>query len=155
MLGVPEQALGVLHEAIEPVLAHGAVMDKGRALLLTARCQMAVAGFKPNGQGQAGNSLNPFHPPSLLNTDPYLIVSHDSSFPTDLHLVVLAIDSLNEAAGYFSKLSCKERLRDVHYLQAQLHHALGQTSQCNKSAMLFRLLDQELQSPAPPVSMRL
>uniref|UniRef100_A0A3B4XQS4 Anaphase-promoting complex subunit 5 n=1 Tax=Seriola lalandi dorsalis TaxID=1841481 RepID=A0A3B4XQS4_SERLL len=121
MLGVPEQALSVLHEAIEPVLAHGAVMDKGRALLLTARCQMAVAGFRPNGQGQA----------------------------------VLAVDTLNEAAAYFSKLNCKERLRDVHYLQAQLHRSLGQTSQCNKSAMLFRLLDQELQSPAPPVSMRL
>lgn len=59
MLGVPEQALSVLHEAIEPVLAHGAVMDKGRALLLTARCQMAVAGFRPNRQGQAGNSLGP------------------------------------------------------------------------------------------------
>lgn len=59
MLGVPEQALSVLHEAIEPVLAHGAVMDKGRALLLTARCQMAVAGFRPNGQGQAGNSSSP------------------------------------------------------------------------------------------------
>lgn len=56
MLGVPEHALGVLHEAIEPVLAHGSVMDKGRALLLTARCQMAVAGFRPNGQGQAGNN---------------------------------------------------------------------------------------------------
>ncbi|XP_044052959.1 anaphase-promoting complex subunit 5 [Siniperca chuatsi] len=126
MLGVPEQALSVLHEAIEPVLAHGAVMDKGRALLLTARCQMAVAGFRPNGQGRA-----------------------------DLHLAVLAVDTLNEAAAYFSKLNCKERLRDVHYLQAQLHRSLGQTSQCNKSAMLFRLLDQELQSPAPPVSMRL
>uniref|UniRef100_A0A8C4F319 Anaphase-promoting complex subunit 5 n=1 Tax=Dicentrarchus labrax TaxID=13489 RepID=A0A8C4F319_DICLA len=105
MLGVPEQALCVLHEAcIEPVLAHGAVMDKGRALLLTARWQ-------------AGNTL--------------------------------------EAAAYFFRLNCKERLRDVHYLQAQLHRSLGQTSQCNKSAMLFRLLDQELQSPAPPVSMRL
>ncbi|XP_040012209.1 anaphase-promoting complex subunit 5 [Xiphias gladius] len=126
MLGVPEQALSVLHEAIEPVLAHGAVMDKGRALLLTARCQMAVAGFRPNGQGQA-----------------------------DLRSAVLAVDTLNEAAAYFSKLNCKERLRDVHYLQAQLHHSLGQTSQCNKSAMLFRLLDQELQSPAPPVSMQL
>uniref|UniRef100_A0A3B5B0H8 Anaphase-promoting complex subunit 5 n=1 Tax=Stegastes partitus TaxID=144197 RepID=A0A3B5B0H8_9TELE len=121
MLGVPEQALNVLHEAIEPVLAHGAVMDKGRAMLLAARCQMAVAGFRPNGQGQA----------------------------------VLAVDTLNEAAAYFSKLNCKERLRDVHYLQAQLHHALGQTSQRNKCAMLFRLLDQELQSPAPPVSMQL
>ena len=30
MLGVPEQALSVLHEAMEPVLAHGAVMDKGQ-----------------------------------------------------------------------------------------------------------------------------
>uniref|UniRef100_A0A671X7V4 Anaphase-promoting complex subunit 5 n=1 Tax=Sparus aurata TaxID=8175 RepID=A0A671X7V4_SPAAU len=126
MLGVPEQALSVLHEAIEPVLAHGSVMDKGRALLLTARCQMAVAGFRPNGHGRA-----------------------------DLHLAVLAVDTLKEATAYFSKLSCKERLRDVHFLQAQLHHALGQTSQRNKSAMLFRLLDQELQSPAPPVSMRL
>uniref|UniRef100_A0A3Q3JYZ1 Anaphase-promoting complex subunit 5 n=1 Tax=Monopterus albus TaxID=43700 RepID=A0A3Q3JYZ1_MONAL len=115
MLGVPEQALSVLHEAIEPILAHGAVMDKGRALLLAARCQMAVAGFRPNGQGQAGN----------------------------------------QAAAYFSKLNCKERLRDVHYLQAQLHYSLGQTSQCKRSAMLFRLLDQELQSPAPPFSMRL
>lgn len=126
MLGVPEQALNVLHEAIEPVLAHGAVMDKGRAMLLAARCQMAVAGFRPNRQGQA-----------------------------DLRLAVLAVDTLKEAAAYFSKLNCKERLRDVHYLQAQLHHALGQTSQRNKSAMLFRLLDQELQSPAPPVSMQL
>lgn len=126
MLGVPEQALTVLHEAIEPVLAHGAVMDKGRTMLLAARCQMAVAGFRPNRQGQA-----------------------------DLRSAVLAVDTLNEAAAYFSKLNCKERLRDVHYLQAQLHHALGQTSQRNKSAMLFRLLDQELQSPAPPVSMQL
>uniref|UniRef100_A0A4W6F1B6 Anaphase-promoting complex subunit 5 n=1 Tax=Lates calcarifer TaxID=8187 RepID=A0A4W6F1B6_LATCA len=118
MLGVPEQALSVLHEAIEPVLAHGAVIDKGRALLLTARCQMAVAGF-------------------------------------NLRLAVLAVDTLNEATAYFSKLDCKERLRDVHYLQAQLYRSLGQISQCNKSAMLFRLLDQDLQTPAPPVSMRL
>uniref|UniRef100_A0A3P8WRP2 Anaphase-promoting complex subunit 5 n=1 Tax=Cynoglossus semilaevis TaxID=244447 RepID=A0A3P8WRP2_CYNSE len=116
MLGVPEQALSVLHEAIEPVLAHGGVIDKGRALLLTARCQLSMA-------------------------DPSLAAS--------------AVDTLNEAAGYFSRLNCKERLRDVHYLQAQLHRSLGQTSQCNKSAMLFRLLDQELQTQAPPVSMRL
>uniref|UniRef100_A0A665TC47 Anaphase-promoting complex subunit 5 n=1 Tax=Echeneis naucrates TaxID=173247 RepID=A0A665TC47_ECHNA len=121
MLGVPEQALSVLHEAIEPVLAHGAIMDKGRALLLTARCQIAAAGFKLN----------------------------------DLRSAVFGVDTLNEAAAYFSKLNCKERLRDVYYLQAQLHRSLGQTSQSNKSAMLFRLLDQELQSPAPPVSMRL
>ncbi|XP_008335117.1 anaphase-promoting complex subunit 5 [Cynoglossus semilaevis] len=126
MLGVPEQALSVLHEAIEPVLAHGGVIDKGRALLLTARCQLSMAGYRPNRQGQ---------------TDPSLAAS--------------AVDTLNEAAGYFSRLNCKERLRDVHYLQAQLHRSLGQTSQCNKSAMLFRLLDQELQTQAPPVSMRL
>ncbi|XP_029961421.1 anaphase-promoting complex subunit 5 [Salarias fasciatus] len=122
MLGVPEQALNVLHEAMEPILAHGSVMDKGRAMLLAARCQMAVAGFKPNQQGQA-----------------------------DSRLVVLAVDSLNEAAAYFSKLDCKERLRDVHYLHAQLHHSLGQTAQRNKSAMLFRALDQELQSPPDAV----
>uniref|UniRef100_A0A3P9JWH7 Anaphase-promoting complex subunit 5 n=1 Tax=Oryzias latipes TaxID=8090 RepID=A0A3P9JWH7_ORYLA len=126
MLGVPEQALCVLHEAMEPILAHGAVLDKGRAMLLAARCQMAVAGFKPNGQGQP-----------------------------DLPLIRLAVASLNEAAAYFSKLNCKERLRDVSYLQAQLHRSLGQTLESNKCSMLFRLLNQELQSPAPPVSMRL
>uniref|UniRef100_A0A672JBQ8 Anaphase-promoting complex subunit 5 n=1 Tax=Salarias fasciatus TaxID=181472 RepID=A0A672JBQ8_SALFA len=106
MLGVPEQALNVLHEAMEPILAHGSVMDKGRAMLLAARYS---------------------------------------------RLVVLAVDSLNEAAAYFSKLDCKERLRDVHYLHAQLHHSLGQTAQRNKSAMLFRALDQELQSPPDAV----
>lgn len=70
-------------------------------------------------------------------------------------VVEQAVDSLREAATYFSRLNCKERLRDIHYLQAKLHRSLGQTSQCNRSAMLFRLLDQELQTPAPPLSMRL
>uniref|UniRef100_A0A3B3UDC4 Anaphase-promoting complex subunit 5 n=1 Tax=Poecilia latipinna TaxID=48699 RepID=A0A3B3UDC4_9TELE len=118
MLGIPEQALNVLHEAMEPILAHGAVIDKGRAMLLAARCHMAVAGFRLKGQA-------------------------------------LAVDGLNEAESYFSRLNCKERLRDVHYLQAQLHRSLGQTARSNKSAMNFRLLDQELQSPAPPVFMQL
>ncbi|XP_061622421.1 anaphase-promoting complex subunit 5 isoform X3 [Phyllopteryx taeniolatus] len=127
MLGVPEQALLVLHEAIEPVLAHGALVDKGRALLLAARCQMAVSEFRPNRQGQ----------------------------PADSHVAVLAVDMLHEAAAYFTKLNCKLHLREVHYLQAQLYHSLGQIPQRNKSALLFRLLDQELQSPAPPLSMRL
>lgn len=126
MLGVPEQALNVLHEAIEPVLAHGSVMDKGRALLLMARCQMEVAGFKPNRRGQ-----------------------------TDLNRLALAVDTLDEAAAYFSKLNCKERLREIHYFHALLYHTLGQNSQCNKSAMHFRLLDQDLQTPALPISMRL
>lgn len=65
MLGVPEQALLVLHEAIEPVLAHGALVDKGRALLLAARCQMAVAGFRPNRQGQTGDTLRLPHRPNM------------------------------------------------------------------------------------------
>lgn len=123
MLGVPEQALGVLYEAMEPILAHGALVDKGRALLLTARCQMAMAGSSANGQGHA-----------------------------DLGL---AVQTLGEAAGYFSLLDCKERLRDVYYLQAQLYHSLGQTPQRNKCAMLFRLLDQEQPLPAAAVAMRL
>ncbi|CAH2295854.1 anaphase-promoting complex subunit 5 [Pelobates cultripes] len=41
MLGIPEQALNILHMAIEPILAHGAVLDKGRAMLLVAKCQVA------------------------------------------------------------------------------------------------------------------
>lgn len=87
MLGVPEQALSVLHEAIEPVLAHGSVMDKGRALLLAARCQMAVAGFRPNGQGQAGTSTAPHPPTDLCNT----VWCRTSSIYTLLLIVSLQI----------------------------------------------------------------
>ncbi|KAG7273792.1 hypothetical protein CRUP_012810 [Coryphaenoides rupestris] len=105
MLGVPEQALSVLHEALEPILAHGAIMDKGRALMLVARS--------------------------------------------------LAIHTLDEATTYFSTLNCKQRLRDIHYLQARLHHSLGKTAQRNRSAMLFHLLDPELQTPTVPTDMRL
>ncbi|XP_063313054.1 anaphase-promoting complex subunit 5 [Pelobates fuscus] len=43
MLGIPAQALNILHMAIEPILAHGAVLDKGRAMLLVAKCQVASA----------------------------------------------------------------------------------------------------------------
>lgn len=150
MLGVPEQALSVLHEAIEPVLAHGAVMDKGRALLLTARCQMAVGGFRPDRPSRAGK---PRLPAARCRPMPLpRCIDAAACLPADV--LLLAVDTLKEAAAYFSRLNCKERLRDVHYLQAQLQRSLGQSSQCNKSAMLFRLLDQELQSPAP-ASMRL
>lgn len=43
ILGIPEQALNILHTAIEPVLAHGAVLDKGCAMFLVAKCQVASA----------------------------------------------------------------------------------------------------------------
>ncbi|KAM9331539.1 anaphase-promoting complex subunit 5 [Gastrophryne carolinensis] len=43
MLGIPEQALNILHMAIEPILAHGKVLDKGRAMYLAAKCQVASA----------------------------------------------------------------------------------------------------------------
>ncbi|KAL7986647.1 hypothetical protein Chor_012930 [Crotalus horridus] len=36
ILGIPEQALSILHMAIEPILAHGAVLDKGAAMFLVA-----------------------------------------------------------------------------------------------------------------------
>ncbi|KPP63679.1 Anaphase-promoting complex subunit 5-like [Scleropages formosus] len=89
MLGVPEQALNILHEAMEPILAHGALLDKG---------------------------------PGLEQ----------------------AVQTLDEAAAYFSRMGCKDRLRDTHYLQARLHHALGHTAQRNECALLFRMVDQEL-----------
>lgn len=64
MLGVPQQALKILQEAIETVLAHGSVMDKGRALMLMARCQLAAAGFGSDAPGHPGKHLPaPRHPP--------------------------------------------------------------------------------------------
>lgn len=41
MLGIPDQALNVLHMTIEPILANGTVLDRGRAMLLLAKCQVA------------------------------------------------------------------------------------------------------------------
>ncbi|XP_051509394.1 anaphase-promoting complex subunit 5-like [Myxocyprinus asiaticus] len=114
MLGIPEQALVLVQDVLESVYAHGALIDKGRALLLAARCQMALAGIAAQEH--------------------------------KLSAMELAVHTLDEAAVYFSRLDCKERMRDIYYLQACLHHTLGSISQRNKCAMLFRLLDQELPS---------
>ncbi|XP_030629401.1 anaphase-promoting complex subunit 5 isoform X2 [Chanos chanos] len=112
MLGIPEQALALVQDVLESILAHGALVDKGRALLLAARCQVALAATVPEDDR--------------------------------LTAVEMAVQMLDEAASYFSLLDCKKRLRDVYYLQARLHHTLGNTSQRNKCAMLFRHRDQEL-----------
>ncbi|KAM5192564.1 anaphase-promoting complex subunit 5 [Mantella aurantiaca] len=54
MLGIPEQALNILHMAIEPILAHGAVLDKGRAMFLVAKCQVAsAASYSPQKKTEA------------------------------------------------------------------------------------------------------
>ncbi|XP_005145196.1 anaphase-promoting complex subunit 5 [Melopsittacus undulatus] len=54
ILGIPEQALNILHMAIEPVLAHGAVLDKGCAMFLVAKCQVAsAASYTPQKKTEA------------------------------------------------------------------------------------------------------
>ncbi|XP_035391970.1 anaphase-promoting complex subunit 5 [Electrophorus electricus] len=112
MLGVPEQALALVQAVLESVLAHGALLKKGRALLLMARCQAVLA----------------------------------TSAPEELRLgkVEMAVQTLAEAAVFFTQLGCKPRLRDVYYLQARLYHTLGNVQERNKCALLFRLLNQEL-----------
>ncbi|XP_062855540.1 anaphase-promoting complex subunit 5 [Trichomycterus rosablanca] len=120
MLGVPEQALSLVGDVLESVLAHSALMDKAKALLLMAQCHIALSASAPD-----------------QNRTPAL---------------ELAVQTLDEAGLYFSQLDCKQRLRDVHYLQARLHHKLGNVTERNKCALLFRLLNQELlHSPATPV----
>ncbi|KAJ7309781.1 hypothetical protein JRQ81_007848 [Phrynocephalus forsythii] len=54
ILGIPEQALSILHMAIEPILAHGAVLDKGAAMFLVAKCQVAsAAAYAPQKKAEA------------------------------------------------------------------------------------------------------
>ncbi|PIO38749.1 hypothetical protein AB205_0167090 [Aquarana catesbeiana] len=49
-----KQALNILHMAIEPILAHGAVLDKGRAMFLVAKCQVAsAASYSPQKKTEA------------------------------------------------------------------------------------------------------
>lgn len=62
ILGIPEQALNILHMAIEPVLAHGAVLDKGCAMFLVAKCQVAsAASYAPEKkiEGIVGSNCPP------------------------------------------------------------------------------------------------
>ncbi|MGH0159188.1 UNVERIFIED_CONTAM: hypothetical protein FKN15_075736 [Acipenser sinensis] len=124
MLGIPEQALNILHMAIEPILAHGALLDKGRAMLLVAKCQIVTASSEPSKQ-QKTQALE------------------------------VAVLNLEEAGTYFTKVDCKERVRDIYYLQARLYHSLGKTAERNKCAMLFRQLNQELPSQGVPLITRL
>ncbi|XP_021113170.1 anaphase-promoting complex subunit 5 isoform X6 [Heterocephalus glaber] len=54
ILGIPEQALTLLHMAIEPILADGAILDKGRAMFLVAKCQVAsAASYEPPKRAEA------------------------------------------------------------------------------------------------------
>nr|XP_012637754.2 anaphase-promoting complex subunit 5 isoform X3 [Microcebus murinus] len=54
ILGIPEQALSFLHMAIEPILADGAILDKGRAMFLVAKCQVAsAASYDPPKKAEA------------------------------------------------------------------------------------------------------
>ncbi|KAG3279057.1 anaphase promoting complex subunit 5 [Ictidomys tridecemlineatus] len=54
ILGIPEQALTLLHMAIEPILADGAILDKGRAMFLVAKCQVAsAASYDPPKKAEA------------------------------------------------------------------------------------------------------
>lgn len=78
-----------------------------------------------------------------------LSVSEHVAFP--LPALESAILNLHEAKAYFAKVDCKERLRDVFYLQARLFHSLGKTQERNQCAMHFRLLDQELPARGVPL----
>ncbi|XP_046728203.1 anaphase-promoting complex subunit 5 [Silurus meridionalis] len=119
MLGIPEQALSLVCGVLECVLAHAALMDKAKALLLMARCQVALTA--------------------------------SASEEHKLAAVASAVHTLDEAGFYFSQLNCKQRLRDVYYLQSRLHHTLGNTAERNKCALMFRMLNQELlHVPATP-----
>lgn len=61
MLGMPDQALSILHMAIEPILAHGSVLDKGAALFLMAKCQVAsAAAYVPQKKAE-GRVADPSH----------------------------------------------------------------------------------------------
>lgn len=57
MLGIPEQALSLVCGILECVLAHGALMDKAKALLLMARCQVALTASASEEHRLAGECV--------------------------------------------------------------------------------------------------
>ncbi|XP_033102133.1 anaphase-promoting complex subunit 5-like [Anneissia japonica] len=66
-----------------------------------------------------------------------------------------AVGLLNLAADGFTKLQAEYRIKDVMYLQAQMYHELGYTSERNKCAQRFRQLDQQFPTALiPPIAVQ-
>ncbi|XP_071947351.1 anaphase-promoting complex subunit 5-like isoform X2 [Antedon mediterranea] len=66
-----------------------------------------------------------------------------------------SVGLLNLAADGFVKLEAEYRMKDIMYLQAQMYHELGYTSERNKCAQQFRQLDQQFPTAIiPPVTVK-
>lgn len=72
------------------VLAHGGAYDRGRALLLFAKCRVAAVTAGPSSQTERQN------------------------------IVTEAISTLERAKGLFTKVEAISRVKDVLYLQVTL-----------------------------------
>lgn len=112
-LGLPAQALRLLDEWLLVVLAHGGAYDRGRALLLLAKCRVAAATAAPS--------------------------SHDERYT----VVTEAISTLERAKGLFKQVEAISRVKDVLYLQALLYNEVDCVVGRKKCALEFRALDEQ------------
>lgn len=116
ILGIPEQALNILHMAIEPVLAHGAVLDKGCAMFLVAKCQVAsAASYTPQKKIEGSVKSN-----SLWNCaqkcKPVAVL--DSCYPRVCYLVIgYKINSELVVPQMFIMEHCLSAYFHAHILQ--------------------------------------
>ncbi|XP_026272663.1 anaphase-promoting complex subunit 5 [Frankliniella occidentalis] len=112
-LGLPAQALSLLDEWLLVVLAHGGAYDRGRALLLLAKCRVAAATSLP------------------------------CSLEDRIRVVTEAINTLERAKTLFTQVEAISRVKDVLYLQALLYNEVDCVLGRKKCALEFRALDEQ------------
>ncbi|KAK3923376.1 Anaphase-promoting complex subunit 5 [Frankliniella fusca] len=112
-LGLPAQALSLLDEWLLVMLAHGGAYERGRALLLLAKCRIAAATAA--------------------------LCSQEDRF----RVVTEAISTLERAKSLFNKVEAISRVKDVLYLQALLFNEVDNVVGRKKCALEFRALDEQ------------
>lgn len=112
-LGLPAQALQLLDEWLLVVLAHGGAYDRGRALLLLAKCRVAAITAGPSSRDERQK------------------------------VVTEAINSLDRAKALFTQVEAISRVKDVLYLQALLYNEVDCVVGRKKCALEFRALDEQ------------
>ncbi|KAF7694805.1 hypothetical protein HF521_006528 [Silurus meridionalis] len=148
---------------VQSLVQRGALQGFSAPQLLDAQRQTAVLLWK--------HSLNELIEISLAQSSSLWIMYGKSTMSLQQSQLLLNMNSLEPvnfgvqqnnaepftiamchlAQLHADQLNCKQRLRDVYYLQSRLHHTLGNTAERNKCALMFRMLNQELlHVPATP-----
>eukprot|EP00057_Strongylocentrotus_purpuratus_P021042 XP_011675516.1 PREDICTED: anaphase-promoting complex subunit 5 isoform X2 [Strongylocentrotus purpuratus] len=113
LMSMPNHALVLLNSILPTILTSGSLYDRWCVQFLLARCQCHIA---------CDGNQEPTQRKTLL---------------------LSAVQLLNQVSEGFKTLGVEYKIKDIAYLQAHIYNELGYTAERNKSALLFRDLDQQ------------